>query len=311
MDNLNYNHLYYFWMVVREGSVSAASEKLLLAQPTVSAQLRKLEKGLGMQLLERVGRSLVPTESGQMVFEYADEIFSLGRDLMQAVAGKPSGRAVRFAVGVCDVWSKLVTFSILAPVFELENPVQLVCYEGKLESLLADMAAHRVDLVLSDIPLSPSNPVRGYNHLLGHSTISMFGTTELACRYAEGFPESLDNAPLLLPTTNTVLRRSLNQFFDAHNIRPRVIAEVEDSALLKTFGQAGRGIFPALSVIEKEVAVQYSVQSLGCIESIRESMYAILPEQKIRHPAVNAILDAAASDLSSLNHDQNHTAEES
>jgi LysR family transcriptional regulator, transcriptional activator of nhaA len=297
MEWLNYHHLLYFWTVAHEGSVTRACQRLHLAQPTVSAQLRQLEKSIGAKLFERRGRGLTLTETGRLALEYADEIFSLGRELREVLSGRPALHPLRFAVGVPDSLPKLVTYRILEPALKLSEPIQLVCVEGKLEQLYADFAGHQLDLLISDSPAESPVRVRAFSHLLGESTVSVFGTKALAAKYGRKFPESLEDAPLLLPARNMLVRRSLDQWFDARGIRPRVVAEIEDSALLKTFGQAGRGLFVGSSVIEREICRQYDVRRLGRLESVKERFFAITPERRTKHPAITEITKEARRDL--------------
>lgn len=297
MEWLNYHHLLYFWVVAKEGTISAACKELNLAQPTISAQLRILEESLGEKLFTRVGRNLALTETGRVVYRYADEIFSLGRDLVDALKGRPTDRPLRLTVGVADVLPKLVAYRLLEPAFQLPEPVQLICHEGSPAELLTRLATYELDLVLSDSPIGPEVKVRAFNHLLGECGVSIFGTKDLATKYRRRFPRSLDGAPFIIPTANTALRRALEHWFDAQDIRPSVFGEFEDSALLKVFGQAGVGLFAAPAVIEKEVQRQYNVQVVGRLESVRERFYAISVEKKVKHPAVLAIADEARQKL--------------
>jgi len=293
MEWLNYHHLLYFWMVVREGGLAPASTRLRLAQSTVSEQIRALEHVLGEKLFTRVGRRLVVTEVGRMVYRYADEIFPLGRELQDAIKGRPVGRALRLVVGIADVVPKLVARRLLEPALKLDEPVQLVCRESKPDQLLNELASHDVDVVLTDSPIPPSGHVRAFNHLLGECDVTFMATAKLAATHRRRFPQSLDGAPLLLPTENTVLRRTLEQWFSKLGIRPKVEAEFEDSALLKVFGQTGQGIFPVPSVIASEVRRQYTVQVVGRAEEVKERFYAISVERRLKHPAVVAISQAA------------------
>ena len=293
MEWLNYHHLLYFWVVAKEGTIAAACKELHLAQPTISAQLRTLERSLGEKLFTRVGRNLALTETGHVVFRYADEIFSLGRDLLDTVKGRPTGRPLRFNVGVADVLPKLVAYRLLEPALHLPEQVQLVCHQGSPPELLTRLAIYELDLVLSDSPIGPDVKVRAFNHLLGECGVSIFGTTDLATKYRRRFPKSLDGAPFIIPTANTALRRTLEHWFDSEDIRPSVFGEFEDSALLKVFGQAGLGLFAAPTVIEKEVRRQYGVRVVGRLASVRERFYAISVEKKVKHPAVLAIADEA------------------
>lgn len=297
MEWLNYHHLLYFWMVAREGSIAQASKQLLLAQPTITGQIRALENTLGQKLFTRSGRNLVLTEVGRLVYRYANEIFSLGRELTDVLKGRPAGRPVRLVVGVCDGLPKLIAYRLLQPALTLPEPVQLICHEDHPERLLAELATSGLDLVLMDAPASPLVRVRAFSHLLGGCGVSFFGTSPLAARYRKNFPASLDGAPFLLPSEDSTLRRSLEQWFEAQRIRPQVVGEFQDSALLKAFGEAGVGVFTAPTVTEKEVQRHYGVSLLGRTESVTERFYAISVERRIKHPAVVAIAEAARQTL--------------
>jgi LysR family transcriptional activator of nhaA len=293
MEWLNYHHLLYFWVVAREGSLARASSQLRLAQSTISGQIRALERALGEQLFTKSGRRLALTEIGRTVYRYADEIFGLGRELQDTLKGRASGRPLTLTVGVADVVPKLVARRLLEPALQLPMKVRLVCREDKPERLLAELAVHAFDLVLADTPAIPSIRLRAFDHLLGESGIALFATPKLARQHRGRFPRSLDGAPLLLPTENTALRRSLDQWFAANDLRPNVVGEFEDSALLQAFGQAGIGIFPAHSFIADEVQRQSQVQRIGTLKGVRERFYAISVERKLKHPAAVAISDAA------------------
>jgi LysR family transcriptional activator of nhaA len=297
MEWLNYHHLLYFWTVARLGSVVRATEELYLSQPTISAQIRALEDSLGEKLFTRVGRNLTLTETGRVVFRYAGEIFSLGRELVDILQGRSLGRPVRFVVGVADVLPKLIAYRLLEPALKTAEPIRVICREDKPDRLLAALAVHELDLVLADAPIAPTVKIRAFNHLLGECGVTVFGTAQVAAAYRRGFPRSLQGAPFLLPTDNTMLRRSLDQWFDAQGIHPLMVGEFEDSALLKTFGQTGAGLFAAPSVIEAEVRQQYGVQIVGRLETVRERFYAISVERKLKHPAVVAIAEAAHQKL--------------
>jgi len=297
LDWLNYHHLYYFWMVAKEGGITAAAKKLHLAQPTLSSQLQTLERAMGVKLFDRVGRGLVLSEMGQIVFRYADEIFVLGRELTDTLQGRPSQDSIRLIVGVPDVVPKFIVYQLLKPALKLAQPVHIVCYEGKLAALASELALHRLDVVLADAPLAPQLNIRAFNHLLGECTVSVFGTAALTKKYQPNFPASLDGAPMLMPTQNTTLRRTLEQWFDKHSIRPQVIHEFEDTAVLKVFGQAGEGLIVLPSVTERDVVEHYALKVLGRIPDITERYYAISIERKIKHPAVVAICDTAKAQL--------------
>jgi LysR family transcriptional regulator, transcriptional activator of nhaA len=294
---LNYHHLLYFWAVAREGSVTRASEQLHLAQPTVSGQLKALEEALGEKLFERTGRRLVLTDVGRVVFRYADEIFSLGRELHDTLKGRPTGRPIRFTVGVADAVPKLVAYRLLLPALSLPEPVHVVCRDGKPERLLAELSVHALDLVISDAPVGAEVKVKAYSHLLGETTVAFFGSEALASAHRRGFPRSLDGAPVLLPTEGGSLRRSLEQWFDVEGLHPRVVGEIEDGALLNVFGQAGMGLFAAPVAIEAEVRAQFGVKLVGRVDAVKERFYALSAERKLKHPAVVAISEAARQKL--------------
>jgi len=297
MEWLNYHHLFYFWTVMHERSVTAASSRLSLAPSTISVQVGKLEEALGGKLFRLVGRRLEPTDLGRMVFRYADEIFSIGRDMMDSVRGRPIVGPLSLKVGVVNVFPKLIACKILAPALNLWERVRLVCYEGKEDRLLADLSVHNLDVVLSDTPIRKGLSIKAYNHLLGECGVTFFAVKKLTKRFRPGFPESLDGAPMLLPLDMTALREALERWFESLNLKPMIVGEFEDSALLKVFGQNGDGIFAAPSVIEKEVQSQYNVQVVGRTEAVRERFYAISFERVIKHPAVTAISDAARQSL--------------
>lgn len=294
---LNYHHLFYFWTVAKEGTITAACRRLRLAQPTVSTQLRVLEKTIGHKLFELHGRNLVLTETGRVVYRYANEIFSLGQELVDTLEGRPSAGRLQFRVGIADVLSKQVAHLLLAPALEIAEPVHLICFEGKPASLLARLAVYELDLVLSDSPIPPEVKLKGFNHLLGESGISILAAKSIAAGYRRGFPRSLDGAPLLVPTDNTSLRRALDHWFASQGIRPAIVAEFEDSALLKVFGQAGSGLFAVPSVTERETQRLYAARVVGRIESVRAQYFAISAERKLKHPGVVAIVEAAHREM--------------
>lgn len=296
-DWLNYHHLLYFWAVAKHGTIVRAAEELRLAQPTISGQIRALEDSIGERLFKRSGRNLVLTDAGRLVYQYADEIFSLGRELTDTLKGRPTGRPMRLTVGVADVLPKLVAHRLLAPALRMSPAVQVVCREDKTERLLAELSTQAFDLVLSDAPVGGAVRVRAFNHLLGECGVSFLGSKALAEKYKSGFPGSLDGAPVLMPTENTLLRRSLDQWMDSHSVRPRIVAEFEDSALLKVFGRNGEGIFAAPRAVEEEICSEYGVDVIGRTEGIRERFYAITVERRIKHPAVQAISDEARDKL--------------
>jgi LysR family transcriptional activator of nhaA len=293
MEWLNYHHLLYFWTVAKEGGLRQASEKLHVSQPSISAQLRALEASLGQPLFRRSGRTKVLTDAGQMAYRYADEIFALGRELMNALKQRPTTRALRLYVGVADSFPKLVTSEILKPVFHLNQPMHVICREGKVEDLLGQLAAHRLDLVLSDEPAPGSLPVKTFTHVLGDSGVTFCAAPSLAARLRRGFPRSLHEAPALLPTENTAFRRSLDQWFQSLALEPRVLAEFEDAALMKVMAADGRGFIALPSIVAKEARDRYHFQHVGITEECRAQFFAITAERRITHPAVLSITQRA------------------
>jgi len=297
MEWLNYHHLFYFWTVVQEGNLTAASARLRLAPSTVSAQIARLEESLGGKLFRRVGRGLEPTDLGRTVFRYANEIFLLGREMMDTLRGNPATGPLSLRVGIVPVLPKLIVRKLLEPVFSLPERVHLLCHEDNEEDLLAELAVHKLDVVLNDAPLRKGLHVKAYNHLLGECGITFLAVKKMAKTLRAGFPQSLDGAPMLVPVEMTALRQWLERWFESLNIRPVIIGEFADSALLKAFGQHGDGVFASPSVVEEDIRHQYGVQIVGRTKVIRERYYAISCERIIKHPAVTAISDVARHNL--------------
>lgn len=295
---INYKHLHYFWVVAKEGSISRASERLHITPQTISGQLSLLEENLGEALFNRVGRNLELTETGRLALSYADEIFSLGGELEEVVRNVPEDRPLVFKVGVADVVPKSIAYRLLAPALQLPEPVRIVCRENDIGSLLAELALHKIDLVIADSPIPPGVNVRGYNHQLGECGVSFLAVPQLADKLGKNFPDSLKGAPLLMPSNITVVQSRLLKWFDQLHIQPRIVGEFDDSALMKAFGQAGTGVFIAPTVIAAEVEKQYGVISIGQTDEVREQFYAISVERKITHPAVVAITETAREWLS-------------
>lgn len=295
MKWLNYHHLQYFWVVAREGGLKPASTMLGLSRPTLSSQIHALEESLGERLFVRQGRRLTLTDVGRVVFRYADQIFGLGREMVESIEGRVVGSA-RLDVGVTDVLTKLVVVRILAPALAIEPSVRVVCHEETHERLIARLAAHELDVVIADAPLPPGSPVRAFNHLLGECGVSFFASAAHVT-LRRNFPRSLDGAPMLVPIAGAPLRRSIDQWLATHEISPRVVLESEDSALLKAFGGEGVGVFAAPSIVEREIASQYGVRVIGRAPDVRERFYAISMERRLKHPAIAAIQRAARTDL--------------
>ncbi|WP_194715005.1 transcriptional activator NhaR [Noviherbaspirillum soli] len=289
---LNFRHLYYFWVVAKEGSITRAAERLDVAVQTISAQLSLLEQSVGKSLLAPQGRRLVLTEAGRIALSYADQIFLLSEQMMDTLAISDTEHSMRLTVGISDSVPKLITSHLLEAALALPQRVRLVCYEYQLDNLLADLALHKLDVVLTDRPVPSGTNMRVFSHLLGESEIALFGLPALAERYAPGFPASLNGAPLLLPTRNNAIRGRIEHWLEMNSIRVDVVGEFDDNALLNTFGRNGLGLFPADSALAKDVHDQFGAVTVGALSSVKEQFYAISNERKIKHPAVEAILGA-------------------
>ncbi len=298
MEWLNYHHLLYFWLAAKQGSVTGASKELRLSPPTVSGQIHRLEQAIGEKLFVRRGRSLVLTDAGRVAFRYADEIFSLGREFLDTVKGRGRGGQMRLVVGVSDVLAKSIVHRILEPAFRLGKGVRIICREDRsLAEFMGDLAMHAVDVVLSDSPAGPGTPVRAFSHPLGECGSAFFAAPKLARALRGDFPRSLDGAPFLLPGADSTFCRALNAWFDAQDIRPQIVAELDDSALAQVLGEAGLGVFAAPDVVAKEIQKRYGVSVVGHSQEIRQRYYAISVERKIRHPAVAAICEVARKEV--------------
>lgn len=294
---INYKHLHYFWTVAREGGVARASERLNLTPQTISGQLTMLENYLNVSLFNRVGRNLELTETGRLILSYADEIFSLGGELEEVLHQLPNNRPQLFRVGVVDVVPKSITHRILKPVLEMDEPVRMICHEASLDTLLAELTIHRLDLVLADRPIPSTISTRGFSHKLGECSVSFFASGQLHKTLKDDFPECLNGAPILLPSTGNQLRTGIDQWLDKNHLHPRMVAEFDDSALMKVFGQEGAGIFIAPSVIETEVEKQYQVTAIGKVDEVQEHFYAISVERRVTHPVISAVMSAARESL--------------
>lgn len=294
---LNYHHLLYFWTTAKEGSMTAAARKLRVTQPTVSGQIRELEERCGGPLLDRRGRETRLTSLGEVVFSYADEIFNIGKELVAHLERPEVDRPVRLVVGVVDAMPKLVAYELLRPALQLQESVYLEVVQGSFDRLLASLSVHSVDVVLSDAPISPHFHVRAYNHPLGESEMAIYASKALAETYEGEFPHALDGKPFLIPARQTMLRRSLEYWFDREGISPRLVAEFDDSALLKAFAADGLGAFAAPSLVAEDLRHAYGVVEVGRCEGVRERYYAISVERRIKHPAVDAIARSAGATL--------------
>ncbi|HZN95670.1 MAG TPA: transcriptional activator NhaR [Myxococcales bacterium] len=298
MEWLNYHHLLYFWTVAREGSIARASVELRLAQPTISGQIRQLEQVLGDPLFVRKGRNLALTELGRVVFRYAEDIFALGRELMDEVRGRATGRPLRLMVGVDDVLPKAIVRLLLQPARSLEKPVRLVCREDRsFDEFLAELATFSLDMVLSDTPVGPGAQVRAFNHLLGECGTTFFAGPRLARAHRKAFPRSLEGAPLLVPGARSTARRALDQWLHAQEIRPAIAGEFDDPALMNLFGEDGLGLMAAPAVLEEDLRRRYHLEVVGRVDGLRQRFYAVSVERKLKHPAVVAICESARREL--------------
>lgn len=298
MDWLNYHHLLYFWMVAKHGSITRASAVLRLANPTISGQIHRLETVLGEKLFTRSGRNLVLTETGRVAFRYADEIFRLGQEFLDAVGGRSTGKPLRLVVGVSDVIAKSIVHRILEPAFQLRDKVRIVCREARSpEAFMAELAVQAIDVVLADAPAPNGTAVRTFNHPLGECGSSFFASPRLARTCRSGFPRSLDRVPVLLPSGDSAFRRALDRWFSAHDIKPEIVAELDDLALASVLGEKSLGVLAAPDVIATELRRRYALQLVGRAKDIRQRFFAISVERKITHPAVAAICEVARTKI--------------
>lgn len=297
MEWLNYHHLLYFWTIVREGSIAAASRQLKVGRPSISMQLKSLETFVGSPLFLRRGRQLELTDTGKLVYGYAEEIFQTGRELVDAVRGRPAGKPQPFRVGIADVMAKMVAFQLLIPAFDMDEDFSLICREDHPNQLFAQLALHELDLVLSDIPLAPGLDVNAYNHVVGESTTTLFAAPKLARKLKKNFPQSLSGSPFLMPARNTAISRPLTRWLEDNDVHAKVVGEFDDSALMKVFGQAGCGFFPGPTIASERIQSQYGVRIVAELDTVKECFYAISPERKIKHPAAACILDYAQANI--------------
>ncbi|MGD8234634.1 MAG: transcriptional activator NhaR [Chromatiales bacterium] len=291
--NLNLKHLRYFWAVASHGSIARASEALFVTPQTISGQLRDLEDQIGGKLFQREGRNLILTDTGRLVFSYADEIFRLGVELQDVLAGKTPGASITLRVGVAMIVPKLLAYRVLEPILQMEESVRLICSEAPLVDLLADLSVHKLDVVLADSPINPTLNIRAYNHLLGESGVSFFSTPDEAAELEAGFPHSLDGMTMLMPSSGSSLRRDLDLWLERNNINPVIIAEFDDRALMKAFGERGAGVFTSPTAVEKDVLDKYGVRVIGRSAELTERYYLISAERRIKNPAVSAITQVA------------------
>jgi LysR family transcriptional activator of nhaA len=297
MATLNYKHLRYFWMVAKTGSIAKAAEQLHLTPHSISGQLSEFADSLGVELFRRVGRKLELTDTGRRIVSYAEDIFNTGDELLELVRDQAFATTISFRVGCADSVSKLIACDLVEPALKLSEPVKLICREGRLDSLIADLAVHRLDLVIADRPIPGHFSVRAYNHLLGESPMTAFCTEALAASFDQPFPACLHNAPMLLPGEDFAIHQRLLRWLERCDVHPRVVGEFDDSAMMTAFGQSGAGVFFAPTVIATQVSSQYQLVALGQVDSVVEQVYAITTERRMSHPATVAISTLARDKL--------------
>ena len=293
MTPLNYHHLYYFWIVAREGGISHASDTLDVSPSTISAQISKLESAHRVKLFDRVGRNLRLSEVGHIAFRYAEEIFALGREMTHAIHGWSTSGPQLLQVGVADAVPKLAAARLLRPAQEQHSDIRVICREDTPERLLAELAVHQLDMVLLDSPVDPLLPIRAVDHLLARWRIAFFGKPELIADRLQDFPLSLEEAPVLLPTAESAMRRSLDRWFEQNGVAPRIVGEFEDSALMKSFSESGVGLFPSPAGLASEIERQHEVELVGVLKDAEVAYYAVTVERRIEHRGVEAILGQA------------------
>lgn len=293
MDWLNYHHLLCFWLVAREGSVLRASEMLHVTPASVSVQVKQLERSLKVKLLQKQGRGLILTEMGTEVAQYAQNIFSTGRELLEMVKGGPGGRPRELRVGIRDAMPKLVAFRLLQPALRIDDTIRLVCIESEMPKLVADLAIHKLDVILTDAPLDPFYKVQAFSHRLGESDVVIMGVPSLVERYRRDFPNSLDAAPFLMQTSANALRRQIDQWFNARHLVPNIRGEFDDSAMLKIAARQGLGLFVTPACVQKEIESLYGFETLGTVDGVKDRFYVISTERKLKHPAVLAIQESS------------------
>lgn len=300
---LNYQHLFYFWMVAREGGMSRAAKVLHVSAATLSVQIRQLEEQHGQKLFHRRGRTLELTDIGQTAFRYAETIFSVGRELEDYLLARPTGGSLRLDVGVTPELSKLATWRMLAPIRTLPTSCHLICHQAPRNQLVEQLVLHQVDVVLVDGPLDDGGPARFFNHHLGDTSVCIMGTPNLAASLRSDFPLSLDGAPLLLPKPGTAMRRSLDSWLGQLDIKPRLVGEFHDSSLLEVAGSNGDGLMPIPGLVAVEVGQRFGVEVAGFAEGLVESYYAVSAQRQIAHPTVQAIVDSAKELLAGTTRD--------
>lgn len=295
---MNFKHLHYFWVVAKQGGILRAGELLHTTPQTLSGQIKLLEERLGKKLFRKRGRNLELTETGKLALGYAEEIFTLGAELEHAIRNDEApDRVVEFRIGIDDAVPKSVAYHLIEPALHIPEQVKLVCREWKLDNLIAELALHRLDIVIANTPIPPTVSIKAFNHKLGRSGVSFFGTPALIKRYKGDFPACLQGAPMLVFGDNSAMQPQLERWLSKHGIRVRIVGEFDDGALMKAFGREGQGFFIGASVLEDEIQTQYGVKVIGRSDELVEEFYAISVERRLTHPCVLAITEAARTQL--------------
>jgi LysR family transcriptional activator of nhaA len=292
MTPLNYNHLYYFYAVATDGSIAKASARLNVTPQTISGQITTFEANIGSLLFDRKGKTLPLSEMGRMIYSYADEIFQLGDELKNVIATQEPSHWLTFTVGITDVIPKMLAYQLLNPVLNMDKPVRLICHEGDQDSLLAELAVNKLDMILTDRPLPPGSYVKAYNHQLTESGLTFFATKQLALECRKNFPQSVSGQPFLMQGKKAAIRQRLSLWLEKHGIVPNIVAEFDDSALMKSFGQSGYGVFIGPTIMEDHIVSQYNVKIIGRTNELKEQYYAVSPERRLKHPAIVEIVKA-------------------
>ncbi|MFZ6818899.1 transcriptional activator NhaR [Undibacterium sp. Ji22W] len=297
MPALNFKHLRYYWTVAKTGSITKAAEKLHLTAHAVSGQINEFEHSLGVELFKKNGRNIELTDAGRRILVYADDIFNSGDQLLDALRDHLQARRRTFRVGIADTVPKVIAYRLLQPAIELEEPVRLNCREGRLDLLLAELALHRLDVIIADRPMGTQTSIRAYNHLLGKCGLTVFGTSTLAKKYKGSFPACLQHAPFLIPGEDVAVQAKILRWMEEWELHPIIVGEFDDGALMKAFGRAGAGFFLAPTAMKKEICSQHNVVAIGDVPNIVEEIYLITIERRLNDPAILAISQAAKHDI--------------
>ena len=297
MAALNFKHLRYYWMVAKTGSIARAAEQMHITPHAISGQISEFEQTLGVELFRKAGRNLELTDAGRRILSHADTIFTTGDELLDTLRDQAATERRAFRVGVSDAVSKSIAYRLLEPALSLPEPLRLICSEGRLSALLAELALHRLDMIIADRPMATNLNVRGYNHLLGECGLTVFGAPSLAEKDMRPFPDLLDGAPFLMPGEDVAIHPRLLYWLERNNLRPSIVGEFDDGALMKAFGKAAAGFFVGPSAMEEDICAQYEVRAIGRIDAVVEQIFVITTERRLTDPAIIAISNTAKRDI--------------